>query len=57
MPESRPNPRVQIFPSEYLGTYAIKKDDVFEFFVCLVMFQDKNWVMAPSVTPKGRGGG
>jgi hypothetical protein len=44
---SKPNPRVQIFPPEY-GAFGI--------FVCLIMFQDKNWVVAPPVTPKGRGG-
>jgi hypothetical protein len=56
VPGSRPNPRVQIFPPEYLGTYVLYKDSVFEVFVCLIIFQDKNRVVAPPVTPKGRGG-
>jgi hypothetical protein len=49
---SRLNPRVQIFPPDYLGTYALYKDDVFGNFVCLIMFQDKNWVVAPPVIPQ-----
>jgi hypothetical protein len=55
VPESRPNPRVQIFPPEYLETNAFYKDGVFGTFVCLVMSQDKNRVVAPPVTQKGRG--
>jgi hypothetical protein len=54
---SRSNHRVQIFPPEYLGTYALLKDDAFGTFICLIMFQDKNRVVVPLVTPKGRGGG
>jgi hypothetical protein len=42
VPESRLHLKVQIFPLEYLGNYALKKDDFFENFVCLIMFQDKN---------------
>jgi hypothetical protein len=57
VPGSKPNPRVQIFPPEYLGTYALEKDGVFGTFVCLIMFQHKNRVVAPPVTPKGRGSG
>jgi hypothetical protein len=57
VPGSRPNPRVQIFPPEYLGTYALQKYGVHGIFVCLIMFQDKNWVVTPPVTPKGWGGG
>jgi hypothetical protein len=57
VPGSRPNPRVKIFPPEYLGTYALQEDGVFGVFVCLIKLQDKNWVVAPPVTPKGRGGG
>jgi hypothetical protein len=45
---------VQIFPPEYLGTYALYKDGVFGTFVCLIMSQDKNLVVAPLVTTNGR---
>jgi hypothetical protein len=54
---SRSNHRVQIIPPGYLGTYALLKDGVCGTLVCLIMFQDKNRVVASPVTPKGRGGG
>jgi hypothetical protein len=57
VPGSRLNPRDKIFLSEYLGTYVLKKDGVHETFVCLIMFQDINRVVAPPVTLKGRGTG
>jgi hypothetical protein len=57
VPGSRPNPRDTILPSEYLGTYALKKDGVLETFVCLIMFQDINRVVEPPVTLKGQGSG
>jgi hypothetical protein len=57
VPGSGPNPRVQIFPPEYLGSYALYKVGVFGTFVCFIMFQDKNRVVAPPVTPKRRDGG
>jgi hypothetical protein len=57
VPGSRPNPRVQIFLPEYLGNYALQKDGFFGVFVYLIMFQDKNRVVAPPVTPRGRGSG
>jgi hypothetical protein len=47
----RPNPRVQIFPPEYLRTHAIHKHS--GNFTCLVILQDKNCVVAPPATPKG----
>jgi hypothetical protein len=57
VPGSRPNPMVQIFPPEYLGTYALYKDGVFGTFVCLIMYQYKNRVVAPPVMTNGRCGG
>jgi hypothetical protein len=57
VPGTSPSPRVRIFSPKYLGTYALLKDGFFGTFVFLIMFRDKNQVVAPPVTPKGRSGG
>jgi hypothetical protein len=56
VPVSRHNPRVQIFPPEYFGTYASKKDGVVGTFVSLIMLQDGNQVVASLATPEEQDG-
>jgi hypothetical protein len=49
------NPRIQIFPQEYLGTYEFNNYCVFEPFIFLFVLQDKNQMVMPPASPKKGG--
>jgi hypothetical protein len=51
---SRLNPGIQIFLPEYVRTFGLKKIGVLGTFVCLNMFQVKNWVVAETASSEVR---
>jgi hypothetical protein len=48
---SRRNPRVQIFPLEYLEILAKYSSGSWETFICLIISEDKNRVVALAAGP------
>jgi hypothetical protein len=54
---SRRNPRIPIFPPEYLEIHARYSSGSLETFICLIISENKNRVAALAAGPPGWFGG